>query len=363
MPLRLERASGKAAKPATLKDVAAAAGVHVSTASRTLNPTTRHLVAINVAARVQEAAQKLDYRPDLVATSLRTGRSRLIGVLVPDIADPVFSPILGGITESLLAKEYSTVIADVGSDQGRQLELIEGLMARRIDGLVLATVSRKDPVVDHCLRSGLPAVLVYRTESRPRLSTVVSDDAGGMKLAVDHLVALGHRRIAHVAGPQHLSTGFLRRRGFEAAAKAHGLRAADVMSEVAAAYSRTEGKRVAGALLDAKRDLTAIVAANDLLALGAYDALAERKLRCPADVSVVGHNDMPLVDMVSPPLTTVRISHREMGEEAARMMLEELSGRGHRECAVTLTPTLVVRSSSGGVKTKLGDQSSASEED
>jgi LacI family transcriptional regulator len=283
--------------------------------------------------------------------------------LVPDIADPVFSPILGGITESLLAKGYSTVIADVGSDQDRQIELIEGLMARRVDGLVLATVSRKDPVVDHCLRSGLPAVLVYRTESQPRLSTVVSDDAGGMKLAVDHLVGLGHRRIAHVAGPQHLSTGFLRRRGFEAAAKVHGLRAADVISEVAGAYSRTEGKRVAGALLDARRDLTAIVAANDLLALGVYDALAARKLRCPADVSVVGHNDMPLVDMVSPPLTTVRISHREMGEEAAQMMLEELSGRGHRERAVTLTPTLVVRSSSGAVKRKIGYQSSASEKD
>jgi LacI family transcriptional regulator len=346
MQLRFKHATRKAAKPATLKDVAAAAGVHVSTASRTLNPITRHLVAGNVALRVERAAQKLDYRPDLVAASLRTGRSRLIGVLVPDIADPVFSPILGGITESLLAAGYSTVIADVGSNQDRQIELIEGLVARRVDGLVLATVSRKDAVVDHCLRRGLPAVLVNRTESQPRLATVASDDAGGMKLAVDHLVALGHRRIGHVAGPQHVSTGFLRRRGFEAAVRKHGFAAADIAVEVASAYSRVEGERVAGALLDARGDLTAIVAANDLLALGVYDALHARKLRCPADISVVGHNDMPLVDMVSPPLTTVRISHREMGEEAARMMLEELAGRGHRERAVMLTPTLIVRSSS-----------------
>jgi LacI family transcriptional regulator len=343
MQLPVKHARSKAA---TLKDVAAAAGVHASTASRTLNPITRHLVAGNVALRVERAAQKLDYRPDLVAASLRTGRSRLIGVLVPDIADPVFSPILGGITESLLAVGYSTVIADVGSNHDRQIELIEGLMARRVDGLVLATVSRKDdPVVDHCLRRGLPAVLVKRTESQPRLSTVVSDDAGGMKLAVDHLVALGHRRIGHVAGPQHVSTGFLRRRGFEAAVKKHGLPAA-IAVEVARAYSRAEGRRVAGALLDARGDLTAIVAANDLLALGVYDALNARKLLCPADISVVGHNDMPLVDMVSPPLTTVRISHREMGEVAARMMLEELAGQSHRERAVTLTPTLIIRSSS-----------------
>jgi LacI family transcriptional regulator len=262
----------------------------------------------------------------------------------------------------LLAKGYSTVIADVGSHQDRQIDLIEGLMARRVDGLVLATVSRKDPVVDYCLRNGLPAVLVYRTESQTRLSTVISDDAGGMKLAVDHLVGLGHRHIAHVAGPQHLSTGFLRRRGFEAAAKSHGLKAPTVRVEVAAAYSRAEGRRIAGALLDAKRDLTAIVAANDLLALGAYDALTARKLRCPADVSVVGHNDMPLVDMVSPPLTTVRISHREMGEEAARMMLEELSGRGQRDRSVTLTPTLIIRSSSSRVRT-IEQRSSASGDD
>jgi LacI family transcriptional regulator len=342
---RLNRASVKSAKPTTLKEVAAAAGVHVSTASRTLNPMTRHLVADSVAVRVEQVAQKLNYRPDLVAASLRTGRSRLIGVLVPDIADPVFSPILGGIAEVLLAEGYSTVIADVGSNQHRQIELIEGLVARRVDGLVLATVSREDPVVDHCLCHGLPAVLVNRTESQPRLSTVVSDDAGGMKLAVDHLVDLGHRRIGHVAGPQRVSTGFLRRRGFEAAAKARGLGADEIAVDVAAAYSRAEGARVAGALVDARQDLTAIVAANDLLALGVYDALKARALRCPADVSVVGHNDMPLIDMVSPPLTTVRISHREMGEEAARMLLEELSGRGRRERKVTLTPTLIVRSS------------------
>jgi LacI family transcriptional regulator len=326
----------------TLRDVAAAAGVHVSTASRTLNPATRHLVADPVAARVEQAAQKLDYRPDLVAASLRTGRSRLIGVLVPDIADPVFSPILSGIADALLADGYSTVIADVGSNQEREVELVDGLMARRVDGLVLATVSRSDPVVDHCIDRELPVVLVNRSESDPRLSAIVSDDDAGMRLAVEHLADLGHRHIGHVAGPQHVSTGFLRRRGFEAAAAARGI---DAAIEVANAYSRAEGARIGGALLDSSRDLTAIVAANDLLALGVYDALRERGLACPQDVSVVGHNDMPLVDMVSPPLTTVRISHREMGEQAARMLLEEISGSHAPQRTVTLAPQLVLRAS------------------
>ncbi|MGE5539232.1 MAG: LacI family DNA-binding transcriptional regulator [Gemmatimonas sp.] len=343
-PLRGPQA-GKTGKPVTLKEVAAAAGVHVSTASRTLNPMTRHLVADLVAARVEQAAQKLDYRPDLVAASLRTGRSRLIGVLVPDIADPVFSPILSGIAEVLLADGYSTVIADVGGDQEREIELVDGLMARRVDGLVLATVSRSDPVVDHCIDRELPVVLVNRNEAEPRLSAVISDDGGGMRLAVDHLVDLGHRRIGHVAGPQHVSTGYLRRLGFEGAARARGLAPEDTAVEVANAYSRAEGARIGGLLLDSRRDLTAIVAANDLLALGVYDALRERNLSCPDDISVVGHNDMPLVDMVSPPLTTVRIGHREMGEQAARMLLDEISGGHAPHRTVTIAPQLVQRAS------------------
>lgn len=342
---RTQRVNARTSRSVTLKDVAAEAGVHVSTVSRTLNPHTRHLVAEEVAARIEETADRLGYRPDLVAASLRTGRSRLIGVLVPDIADPVFSPILGGIAETLAGEGYSAVIADVGANQARQMELIDGLMGRRVDGLVLATVSRSDPVVEHCVARGVPVVLAYRTETQPRVSSVVSDDAEGMALAVQHLVALGHRRIGHVAGPQHVSTGFLRRRGFEAAAKAHGLRPEETAVETAAAYSRTEGAKSAARLLDKHPVLTAIVAANDLLALGVYDALKARELTCPNDVSVVGHNDMPLVDMVSPPLTTVRIGHREMGEEAARLLLEEIAGTGGAKRTVTLKPELIVRSS------------------
>ena len=343
---RTQRANAtKPARPVTLKDVAAAAGVHVSTVSRTLNPQTRRLVADEVAARVEQTAEDLGYRPDLVAASLRTGRSRLIGVLVPDIADPVFSPILSGIAETLATEGYSAVIADVGSNQARQMELIDGLMGRRVDGLVLATVSRSDPVVEYCVERHVPVVLAYRTEMHPRVSAVVSDDADGMALAVQHLIDLGHRRIGHVAGPQHVSTGFLRRRGFEAAAKAHGLRAEEIAVETAASYSRAEGAKTAARLLEKHPVLTAIVAANDLLALGVYDALKARELTCPNDVSVVGHNDMPLVDMVSPPLTTVRIGHREMGEEAARLLLEEIAGTAGAKRTVTLKPQLIVRSS------------------
>lgn len=334
----------------TLKHVAEAAGVHASTVSRALNPATRHMVVPEVAERVTKLAKSLGYRPNLMAAGLRTGRSKLIGALVPDIANTVFSPILSGASTSLAAQGYSILVADVGTNPARHLELANQLVARRIDGFILATVSRDDPIVDFCLEQNLPAVLVNRAEERRRLSAVVSDDALGMQLAVDHLVALGHRRIGHLAGPETVSTGHLRRKGFYDAIALHGLAAADCPSEATTAYSREEGARAALQLLASTPEITAIVAANDLLALGAYDAAAQIGRSVPRDLSIVGHNDMPLVDMVAPPLTTVRISHQEIGRVAADLLLQQLKGADHSTRNIVLAPTLIVRGSTAAAR-------------
>jgi LacI family transcriptional regulator, galactose operon repressor len=341
---------GRAAKPApslrpTIKDVASRCGVHPSTVSRALNPTMNHLVAPAVAKRIRAAATTLGYRQNVTAAGLRTGRSGLIGVLAPDIADPGFPPILSAVTETLGAEGYATIVADVGADPARQQQLVERLIARGVDGLVLATVTLDDPVVRHCLGATIPVVLVNRSDSGQRLSAVVTDDAAGMRLAVDHLVALGHLRIGHIAGPQQVSTGALRRAGFKDAATRAGLPARNILIETAPAYTRAQGRLAGLRLLDRKTAPTAIVAANDLLALGIYDAIAERGLRCPLDISVVGHNDMPYVDMLSPPLTTVRIAQRDMGKQAARLLLDEIATPVVRRERVVLAPTLVVRGS------------------
>lgn len=318
--------------------------VHPSTVSRALNPATRYLVADDVADRVLAVVEKLGYRRNLLAAGLRTGRSHLIGMLVPDIANTVFSPILSGAAERLAAEGFSTVVADVGRDPSRQLDIARGLVTRQVEGLVLATVQRDDPVVDFCIAQGIPAVLVNRAEEKRRLSAVVSDDALGMQLAVDHVVGLGHREVAHLAGPETVSTGHLRRRAFYNAMDHHGLRGAD-FHESADGYTREEGAEATRRLLDRRPQVTAIVAANDLLALGAYDVARERGLRVPEDLSVVGHNDMPMVDMVAPPLTTVRISQRALGREAADLLLQRLKGDGTETRNIVLAPSLVVRES------------------
>lgn len=329
--------------PPNLQAVADAAGVHRSTASRALNPATRHLVAGDVARRIIETARQLGYRRDAIAASLRTGRSRLVGVVVPDIANPVFGPILRGIESALASAGYSCLLANVGRDEAEQMRLVEELMERRVDGLILATARKDDPVLGACLDAGTPTVLVNRAEERERASAVVSDDRAGMILAVRHLASLGHRRIGHLAGPQDLSTGALRREGFVAAIRQLGLADENAWIE-AAAYTREAGE-VAAAEILSRFDVTAIAAANDLLALGAYRAVAARGLRCPADISIVGHNDMPLVDMVEPPLTTIRISHLRMGEEAARLLLRGIESPGSKPERIVTEPELVRRAS------------------
>src|ERR1700719_3033709 len=160
----------------TIKDVAEKCGVHPSTVSRALSPAMSHLVAPEVAKRIRAAAAALGYQPNVTAAGLRTGRSGLIGLLAPDIADPGFPPILSGITETLDALGYATIVVDVGPDPSREQELVERLIARGVDGLVLATVTLNDPVIGHCLAAAIPVVLVNRADVGRKLPAVVTDD-------------------------------------------------------------------------------------------------------------------------------------------------------------------------------------------
>jgi len=334
---------------ATLRAVAAAAAVHPSTASRALNPATRHLVAPAAAARIVAAAAALDYRPDAAAAGLRTGRSRLVGALVPGIANPVFAPVLAGAAAALAAAGYALLVADPGDDPARAADMVAELAARRVDGLLLATAARADdPALAAAAARGLPVVLVNRAADAPGVASVVSDDAAGMRLAVEHLAALGHRRIGHLAGPARLSTGHRRRAGFITGMREHGL-AADAIVE-ATGYARDAGAVAMRALLAAHPEITAVAAANDLLALGAYDVCRSGGLVIPRDLSITGHNDMPLLDMVDPPLTTVRIAHAEMGERAAAALIAALAGDTSCD-RVLLAPNLVVRGSTASVTT------------
>ncbi|MFJ4293060.1 LacI family DNA-binding transcriptional regulator [Cupriavidus sp. NPDC089707] len=332
-------------KRLTLKDLAAEIDVHYSTVSRVMNPATRHLVAQDVAARILEVAEARGFRPNRIAAGLRTQRSGLVGVVLPDIANPVFPPILAGIESVLAQQGYVPIVVNAGTDKSRQRFIIDQMIGRQVEGLVLATAEREDAVLDYCIRQHIPVVTVNRGEETGRVSCVVSDNLLAMRLTVDHLVGLGHRHIGHIAGPAALSTGFLRREGFVQAVRRHRLRRDAWHVIEAASYSREAGKLACAQLLEAYPAVTAIAAGNDLVAMGCYDLLRARGLDCPADISVVGHNDMPFADALTPPLTTVRIAVHEMGEEAARLLLRQIDKPGSDAVTVQLTPQLIVRGS------------------
>jgi LacI family transcriptional regulator len=329
----------------TLRDVAHAAGVHPGTVSRALNAETRALVSPETAERVIRAAEELGYRPNRIARGLKTNRSSTVGVIVPDLTNPLFPPIVRGIEDRLGAAGYTALIASTDNDPDRERQAFEAMRARQVDGFIIATARLDRGLLDGTEAAAAPIVLVNRRLEDGSLPAVTVDDREGVRLAVDHVLALGHRRIAHLGGPRALSTGHERRLGFREAMEGAGVEIDEGAVRFAEAFTEREGARVCRELLDAVPEVTAIVAGNDLLALGCYDVLAERGLRCPRDVSIVGFNDMPFAARFDPPLTTVQIPHREIGAAAAGLLLERLAGDGAPPRHVMLTPALVARRS------------------
>jgi LacI family transcriptional regulator len=327
----------------TINEVAAKARVHASTVSRVLNEETRSMVSKPVADRVLGVARKLGYAPNPLAAGLRTRRSRTIGVLIPDLTNPVFPPIVRGIAQTMHDAGYIVVLADSNNDVREAQAIVTSLRARHVDGLILATAQREDPIVEDCVEHGIPLVLVNRSADKTPVATVATDDDLGIHLALEHLLDLGHRRIAFVGGPQSTSTGYARYRAFVAAIKERGLDTDRRMIVNGKAFSEVAGKESLSKIIQTEGvKFTAVVAANDLLALGCFDALEQHGLRCPHDVSVTGFNHMPFVDRFSPSLTTVHIPHHDLGVKSAELLLERIENPEVQPRTIRLRPHLVV---------------------
>jgi LacI family transcriptional regulator len=193
-------------------------------------------------------------------------------------------------------------------------------------------------------------VLVNRRMAGNDIASVTADDATGVAVAVRHLVDLGHRHIAHLAGPPDTSTGRVRRSAFQQALRDHGLDDDPALVAQCDSWTEDAGARAFRKLLDDGAPFTAVIAGNDLIALGCYDVIAERGLSCPGDISLVGYNDMPFIDKMHPPLTSMRVPHYEVGAEAARMLLDTLRDPARHPRSVLLPVSLVVRGSTGKLR-------------
>ncbi|MDQ2623921.1 MAG: LacI family transcriptional regulator [Actinomycetota bacterium] len=328
----------------TLRDVAEQAGVHPGTASRALNPETQGLVSDVTVRRVQQAAKALAYRPNPMARGLKTNRSTMVAIVVPDLSNPLFPPIVRGAEVELSRAGYTSIIADTDNEPERERTALAALQARQVDGLLIGSARREDGAIRELFEQGVPAVLINRRSDDVALPAVTGDDQRGIELAIAHLRGLGHSVIAHLSGPRELSTGLSRQRTFRQVIAETGGDVSDDLVVECRTYSVEAGAEAMRSLLDHARP-TAVLAGNDQIAVGAIEALRERGLRCPEDVSVVGFNDMPFVDKLSPPLTTIRVPHAEVGAEAARILVRWMTRGEWTSSTTTLPVELVVRGS------------------
>jgi LacI family transcriptional regulator len=312
-------------KRVTLKDIARVTGVHVSTVSRALDPIERKSITEEVAARVRATADMLGYRPNRIATGLRTNRTMTVGVMIPDITNVIFPPILRGIESVLEPLGYASIIVNTDSERERESRLVNVLRDRGVDGIIHAAALRSDPSIAEAARDGLPVVTLNRRVEMSNIPYVINDEDSGIHQMLQHLRDLGHRRIAHLAGPQDLSTGQLRLAAFHKSAQALSLPVDQGLIVEAKRFDEREGVRCVQELIQSRQKFTAILCANDRLALGAIDSLREQGIDCPAEVSVTGFNDMPFLELLRPKLTTIRIQQHSAGRTAAEVLLKLMS--------------------------------------
>ena len=332
----------------TLVDVAKSAGVHLSTASRALNETTSNQISPETVKKVRKAARDLEYSINTVARGLRTKRTQTIGVIVPDLTNPIFPPIVRGIDSYLGPRGYSVLVVNTDNDAQSERQHFESLMRRQVDGLIIATGHTDKTILADYHNQGITAVMVNREAAGAPYPAVIGDDAAGISMGVAHLASLGHKKLLHLSGPAESSTSKNRAQAFTDACKKLGLQGKIIRC---AAYSIDAGTVAMDKFLDQNpKSITGVVAGNDLLALGVYHSLRAHGLKCPQDVSVVGFNNMPFANDFQPPLTTIDAPHFEMGVQAARIILNEIEGGASSPVKIMLPVSLIVRGSTAQAK-------------
>jgi LacI family transcriptional regulator len=325
----------------TIKDVAKVAKVSVTTVSRVLNR--KMVVRKETEERIWAAVEALGYRPDFSARALVTGQTGAIGVVVRDICDPFFAPIVHGVTCVANAHDYSSFLSNLSADPSRAFYL-QLVREKRVDGIIITTSHIPDEQVSLIRDEGVPLVLINR--QMDDVASICTDNERGGYEATSHLIELGHREIAYIGVPSYVKSGIPRKAGYQRALGERGLRLspdAIVVEE----NSADGGYRAAQALISAQEKVTAVFCYDDVMAIGAIRAFQEHRMQVPGDIAVVGYDDIPLAAHVSPPLTTVRQAIETMGTRAMQMLIKLMEKEDAGEKEIILQPELIVRGSSG----------------
>jgi len=328
----------------TLADVARDVGLSSSTVSRALDPNRHSLVSSDTRERVAEAAERLGYRPDLQARSLMTGRTQTIVVIAADLGNPWVTPILHGVASRVAIEGIVPIIAETNDDSAVLTDLINHMLSRRVDAIIILAARRDDAEVIESAGRIVPTVVAARPLPDVSVPVVTHDDRAGGAMIAEHFASLGHERVAQLKGPRDVFNFPLRSEGFASVARQRRLQRIPVRSE-ARLPSFEEGHRLMRILLQSGSEPpSAVFAHNDAMAIGAIAAAAESGLRVPWDISIAGYNDMPLTGFLNPSLTTVRYPSWDVGHVAADVVVRMLAGE-EDVSSICLDPVLVPRAS------------------
>lgn len=340
----------------TSKDVAKKAGVSRATVSLVLNNVPNARISNQTRQKVLAAAQKLNYSPNILAQSLKTRRSKIIGLIIPSITNPFFPSIAQGVEDVAVANGYNIFLCNSFRNAEKENSYIRALAGRQVDGIIFASMTYNPQAVQKLQKDGMSIVAFDRRIIDTEVDSVMFDNTKGAEMAVEHLLSLGHRKIAFLSGPLHISSRQERLEGYKKALKKHGLPLKpeyilqDNFEEKEGrdtSYEMEAGFRMAERLMQELPEVTGVFAVNDMTALGVLKSVKAKGLHVPRDLSLIGFDDIILAEMSDPPLTTIKQPKYEMGKAAAELLISRLDGKKQFESRHLLlfSPELVERSS------------------
>jgi LacI family transcriptional regulator len=327
---------------ATIRDVAALAGVSTTTVSYALNRPDR--VTDEMRLRVQEAVRSLNYRPDGAARALRTGRSHLVSLIVPDVANHFYAAMARGVADTVKPRGLHVVVGSTDAEAAEEIYFLEESVLQRAAGIIVVPFRLTADTVQSVAGRDMPIVLVSGEIGAVEMASIYHNDIGGIEQAVQHLLQQGRRRIAFIGGLANTPVSARRYSGYMVAHRQFGV-SVDPRLHVTADFKRAGGEQAMQSLLVNGVAFDAVSAANDLMAIGAMRVLRRHGLRIPQDVAVVGYDDIDEAEIVDPALTTVRQPAYEMGQLAATLLLQHIDGDPQTHTHIAIPTTLVVRDS------------------
>jgi len=326
----------------TIKDIAREAGVSVTTVSRVLN--NKADVSDKTREKVLKIIDRLNYNPNSIARGLVMNKTYTIGLIVPDISNAFFAEIAKAIEDELREYGYSVIFCNTDNDKDREKESIDLLRSKQVDGLIGAFSHDSKDEVLALGKAGFPIVQIDRLVDDSQIPSVIIDNILSGYEATEYLIKKGHRRIAHITGALDTNTGIRRAEGYRKALQEYGIEI-DEELVMEGDFSQESGYLAMKEILERNKDLTAVFAGNDMMALGAYRAIYAAGLKIPEDISIIGHDDFTLASLVSPALTTMQQPIYKIGKVAASLLIDIIKGKKNKEGLIVVNTSLIERSS------------------